>query len=101
MTSSPGIGISSTSSESEDGGSGSVNGGGTTLFTPHLGKKRHVRQLASGLYFRPTTLSKETIRKGQRGRVEVDMSPKVKQVYRFCEKNCHVGRFPQLLLSRC
>jgi len=32
MTSSPGIGISSTS-ESEDGGSGSVNGGGTTLFT--------------------------------------------------------------------
>ena len=34
MTGSPGIGISSTSSESEDGGSGSVNGGGTTLFTP-------------------------------------------------------------------
>jgi len=33
MTTSPGIGISSTSSESEDGGSGSVNGGGTTLFT--------------------------------------------------------------------
>jgi len=40
MTTSPGIGISSTSSESEDGGSGSVNGGGTTLFTPRLGKKR-------------------------------------------------------------